>query len=297
VFQANSIPSIAPGSGTKPVRESSYARVKRNLEAANAASDATEYLTTAERKRFFVRRKPPSEYEQRQLSSFIAEDHELYEVADSLIDSGCYVAGGAVASMVIDEFDKAGDIDVFCEGMYEFKDAILRLSKIGYKADVIELNHCLDNPQDVKFLELKNPNYTRPVQMIKMVWYDDPYDIISSFDFTFVKFFIRNREIIYDRVGWEDLHEKRIVVTNSLFPVSMIRRIQKYCDRGFTMNDGNMDDIRTMLTIPAKVEQPIESALDTLLTGETTSLWSNPEYQHDYHHLDPLSLRRKWGKR
>jgi len=234
------------------------------------------------------------DYHDTPLERFMAPNHDLFKLSTVFSGIKCWIAGGSVASSLIGEYTKASDIDVFCASWIDFKNTIEQLKNHGFKVNENEFQHCLKNPSDVKFIEA-TPNTTsgctKIVQVIKMVWYDNIQQVLASFDLSCVKMGITSgSRLIWDKMGREDLNEKKLVVSNTMFPVSMVRRLKKYVKRGFTMYDGTLKDMRDELT-----DGRIKSSrmFDEILNS-TDSVWNNPEYREDYYRMTPESFSRKW---
>jgi len=230
--------------------------------------------------------------------------HELRDLAIALKNPTVWIAGGAVASSLLGEYGKAKDIDIFCGSYNSFLGTLTKLESMNFIVDPEHIKECKADPSRIKFIEAKpgpKCTQTKTVQVIKMVWYESVYDVLESFDMLHVKSAIwantddSKIQCAYHKDGLDLLRKRQIVISNTIFPVSMMRRIKKYVDRGFTMADGDIVDAVAELGHECDdTHVPLEIISSTVSLDENNR-WSNPEYKKDYYELEPYQFKHKWG--
>lgn len=154
-----------------------------------------------------------------------------------------YIFGGAVASAIINDFDRAKDIDVFFTDRHSFSNLPINIvtTTEGWCRDKDHWNAYLENPTKVKeitYYPFGANAIQKPVNCYKLVWYKNYEQIPKSFDFTFCKIGLANNALIYNAQHLDDLMNKKIVITGSLHTGAVLRRVVKYVKRGFTFEDG-----------------------------------------------------------
>lgn len=150
----------------------------------------------------------------------------LLEIANELPD-GAFIVGGAVLSLFLNNTDSK-DIDIaFCseKDFLEIANKILKQEGL-FKGYICTTTHedwmesqKPDSDKRLRFLQFTHKTLPT-IQLLKLVWYEDPFHIIDSFDFTIVQFALGKSEFVYNPLGIIDAHRKRIVMHRMQFPVS-----------------------------------------------------------------------------
>lgn len=130
-----------------------------------------------------------------------------------------WIAGGALRSFLVG--DKVKDLDIFSSDpesvLSKFKNS--ESFKLGHENDFIS-------------------NFYKDglcYQVIKKYKYNSPKETIDSFDFTIVCAAIGIDGIITDERFYIDNAQKRLVVKSLPKPLSTVKRMAKYCQRGYSM--------------------------------------------------------------
>jgi hypothetical protein len=186
------------------------------------------------------------------------------------LPSDVYLAGGSVASAIAGN-DLAKDIDLFFKDGHAFE-AMYKLLENppmeegawalrGYTA-----NHTLQeimNDKSLRYVQWKNTDPDkRPIQMIKMVWFEACSDVIDSFDFTVTQFCMTKDLLVFNPAGLMDLFAKRLSVHKMQFPATTLRRLIKYSNKGFTANPSILLEIATHIKNSAELKDPYLDAYD-----------------------------------
>lgn len=161
------------------------------------------------------------------------------------LPAGAIVAGGSVANAVMGE-DKASDIDIFFTSDEAFENTYKLLTNPpteedawavrGYSCKHTWEQLCAEGKQ-MRFVKFEHKDKDRlPIQLIKMVWFNEAEDVIDSFDFTVTQFAVFNETFVFNPMALMDLYKKRINVHKLQFPATALRRLIKYTNKGFYAN-------------------------------------------------------------
>lgn len=184
---------------------------------------------------------------------------------DSLLcclPDGALIAGGFMTAVMGENTD-AKDIDLFFTSEKAFKETVKRLVNPeeidgynkeehwafeGYSPDEdtqkaiiaaatneagLTAGEALSF-KSVRFLKFVH-SHRPPIQLIKLVWYDNAEHVIDSFDLTVAQFACdpKTSEIVLNPAAILDLARKRIVLHRMQFPASTMRRVIKYTNKGY----------------------------------------------------------------
>lgn len=178
----------------------------------------------------------------------------LYSIAKMLPDDVA-IAGGSVLSAISNA--DINDIDLWIctkdevKASNAFKSMYNLISNnpnndpflSGY-APNISLDDMLQSEatcRGVRFVHFNSDSPgLRPMQIIKMMWFEDEQHVIDCFDFTVTQFALTNKSFIFNPVSMFDVLNKRIVMHKSLAPSQMLRRVVKYAGKGYTVSHKQM---------------------------------------------------------
>jgi hypothetical protein len=145
-----------------------------------------------------------------------------------------FIAGGAIRRTLLNQNLNTGDFDFYfnSEDSLKFMEDMLKHRNFLFKKKsqyAIEYMGVLPGVDDAV-----------TVQLIHFKYFYKPEKIIKDFDFTVCQFVIDLGEgdgILYcgERSLW-DLGRKKLVLNNLERPISIMRRIHKYLDQGFTID-------------------------------------------------------------
>lgn len=207
--------------------------------------------------------------------SYLDERGIKNRLLDSLaccLPDGAVIAGGFMTS-VMGENKDAKDIDIFFTSEKAFKETVKYLMNpeeipnffkdehwafLDYKPDEATQKALIDaakkdegltqgealSLKNVRFLKFVHP-HRPPIQLIKLVWYDNAEHVIDSFDLTIAQFAcdVKTTEIVFNPASVFDLTRKRIVLHRMQFPASTLRRIIKYTNKGYYACPGSLSKI------------------------------------------------------
>jgi hypothetical protein len=180
-------------------------------------------------------------------------ENELFNSLYEYLPDGAIIAGGFMTSLM--QGDKqANDVDFFFTSAKAFKEtAELFLNPPadteawayqGYTLDPSTDTDLFDkNPGLVRFLKFVHPKRL-PVQLVKLVWYDNAEHVVDSFDFTVAQFAAdSNGDLVFNPLSIFDLARKKLVLHRIQFPASTLRRLIKYTNKGYYACPGSLEKI------------------------------------------------------
>jgi hypothetical protein len=186
------------------------------------------------------------------------------------LPSGTYIAGGSVAAAILGQ-DIASDIDMFFDSGHTFE-RMYNLLQVppshedawalrGYTTDVSLQDVRDDNT--IRFVKFTHKDPTRlPIQLIKLVWFENKSSVINSFDFTVTQFAMDNNGLTYDPLALIDLLKKTIVIHKSQYPVTTLRRLIKYSNKGFHVSPLTLLQVAEDIKNAVEVQDPNLSGYD-----------------------------------
>ena len=177
------------------------------------------------------------------LESDISDVDELWEVMKTL---GCYVAGGYWTSVFTNT--EVNDIDVY----FRSKESLEWCLKSAFsEAEVYDVPEEFEDLVNITSYGLRCIGYTdksimftmknsgQQVQLIHNKFYESAEDIFNTFDYTInmCAYDLKKDLIIMDDRFPIDVMARRLVVnTNTSFPIISQLRIDKYKQRGYSIN-------------------------------------------------------------
>ena len=134
----------------------------------------------------------------------------------------CWVAGGSLRDYFLNQH--IGDIDLFFPNEAEF-----RRARSFFTGSYV----VLENENCVKIIEQVGNN-TFSIDLVKK-FYNNPYHLINSFDFTVCCCAVDLLGIYYNTRYFTDLEKRKLVICALPYPLSTLRRLQKYTKKGFNI--------------------------------------------------------------
>lgn len=143
----------------------------------------------------------------------------------NLANDGIYLAGGSLRSI----FDKTSvdDYDFFFENPSIVSYAKKYLKEAGY--DLV-----FECTAGELFTYKKNDI---KVQLVCKRYYDNVLDLMYTFDFTVCHFALHNGNLFFTKNAIKAAREKRIEINSITYPIASLRRLQKYIQKGYTINN------------------------------------------------------------
>ena len=219
--------------------------------------DVKPFWNQGSRPRFLSRTE--TKYARAPLSSILEErglNNRLLESLITLLPKGAIIAGGFMTA-VMGETKDAHDIDIFFTSEEAFRQTFKLLMDsqnqeefddeswawTGYELDTDP--DALGSTETLRYVKFVPKDHTKrlPIQLIKLVWYDDPEHVIDSFDLTVAQFATDGTDIIMNPMAPIDLARKRLVLHRMQFPASTLRRVIKYTNKGFYACPGSLTKI------------------------------------------------------
>ena len=157
------------------------------------------------------------------------------------LPDGAVIAGGFALNVIIEE-KKSSDIDFFFLNEKAFDDTLaLFLSppedgRWAYNGYVLKEESMQKGSRYVMLTHDTLP----AVQLLRMVWYDNPEHVIDSFDFTIAQFAFDNKSFYFNGASMMDLARKRLILHRMQFPASTLRRLIKYASKGYYACPGSL---------------------------------------------------------
>ena len=176
------------------------------------------------------------------LESDISDVDELWEVMKTL---GCYVAGGYWTSIFTNT--EVNDIDVY----FRSKESLEWFLKSAFGEAEGESPEKYEDLVDIPSYGLRCIGYTdksimfttknsgQQVQLIHNKFYESAEDIFNTFDYTInmcAYDFKKDLIIMDDRFPIDVMARRLVVNTNTSFPIISQLRIDKYKQRGYSIN-------------------------------------------------------------
>lgn len=191
-------------------------------------------------------------------------NHDAVKSLLTVLPEGATIAGGAIAAGVVGE-NIAGDIDIFFDSGETFEKVFNMLldppdsedawAYRGYSTTVSLQD--VRNDKTIRFVKFTNSDPSRlPIQLIKMVWFSTKQDIIDSFDFTVTQFAMDTNEAVYNPLAMIDLFKKRIVVHKMQYPVTTLRRLIKYSNKGYYVSPMMLLKVAEEIKASAEMRDP-----------------------------------------
>lgn len=190
-----------------------------------------------------------------------------------ILPPGAFIAGGFVASMIRGPTQLPSDIDIFFSSAEAFRKTYDLISNPppgidaevfrGYKSNVgpEELSTMSQKLRLVKFVHTDPAKL--PIQLIKMVWYNDAEGVIDSFDFTVTQFVVDGTDLVFNPLSLIDLFKNRLVLHRYQYPVEMLYRIVKYAKKGYDISHLSMREMANGIR-ECKDMDPIDSTLSSM---------------------------------
>lgn len=190
----------------------------------------------------------------KQVEALTGEIDCLYEALKTL---GCYLAGGAITSMFTNK--EVNDLDIYFRSLDDLKVFLyLTFNQFheGHYGVREEDKHLLDNERYLeiepfdqhsllcigytkKSVMLRTKDSGQDIQLIHCDFYETPEDIFDTFDYTInmgVYDFRNDMFVLDDDFLVDNASRKLTVNPNTAFPIISQLRIDKYKQRGYTIN-------------------------------------------------------------
>lgn len=151
------------------------------------------------------------------------------------IDADFWIAGGALTSFM--SKDKIKDIDCFVSSRHNACKLVLELRR------KFEFKHYLITKEAIKGTAVVNGGRLA-IDVVKRS-FDSPKETIEGFDFTVCCMSVDRENLYYHKNVAFDILRKKLVVNNLPFPVSSVRRMNKYIKKGYSACNGTIMEVLT----------------------------------------------------
>lgn len=183
------------------------------------------------------------------MTTNIFSNRDLYEkvkpIFQLLADLNCWIAGGAIRDLCKEGLINT-DIDVFFSNPTAVEQAHAKLHEVvGSHLD-------LENERVYKW----NVPKIGKIDIVRIP-FTNPQACIDRFDFTVCSAAVDHQGTFYcHRRFFQDLEAMALVVNQLPFPLSSMRRMQKYIQKGYTICQGGILEIaRAIQKIDLEKEQ------------------------------------------
>jgi hypothetical protein len=156
---------------------------------------------------------------------------------------GAFIAGGFITSILRGGDQQPGDIDIFFSGGEAFAQTYELFLNPPQDPKAwafreyepsLSMDKIVKDGGNIKLVKMKPLNQAKlPVQLIKMVWYDNAEHVIDSFDFTVCQFCIDGEYLVFNPVAMMDLFKNCLVSHRHQYPADSLYRLIKYTKKGF----------------------------------------------------------------
>lgn len=173
---------------------------------------------------------------------------EVERIWESVKHEGVWLGGGAIRRTLIGmSFDS--DFDFFFRDSETFesweKSLPKSLTKTRETAHHTEYRGAVEG-SDIPVV----------VQAIKFKYYNNPSEVIDSFDYTITQFVYDGQNLWTTPEALWDLGRRRLALHKVTYPVATMRRMLKYSNQGFTACSGCMQELFVLtMNDPAALSQ------------------------------------------
>ena len=161
--------------------------------------------------------------------------HYFSKIILSKLDCYCWVAGGAITSFMSGQ--KIKDIDLFFNSRNEAAKAVIQLRKQFKFKLLFATDKAIKGIAEIQGRKVK-------IDIVKTL-FPNPIACINEFDFTVCCFAVSKTKFFYHPNAPFDILRKKLVINNLPFPVSTVRRMNKYIKRGYSACNGTIMEILT----------------------------------------------------
>lgn len=190
-------------------------------------------------------------------AAYLVEEFiNILEYLPSVSKEGPWIAGGALRSLVANE-DHVSDYDFF----FKDKEQLEMFRSIMESSASIKIlskksnDHC-----DTYSIVIPNKEYNKfEVQLVHISYYESPQLLLDSFDYTICQFAYDGDSFFTGEFSILDLMRRRLAVNVITYPVSSVRRMIKYTNKGFLACSGCITEVLKKVAV-----DPM--SLDTTIT-------------------------------
>lgn len=183
------------------------------------------------------------------------------------LPTGAYIAGGFVAQLIRGSKDqKPSDIDIFFNSGDSFAQAYKLFTSPpegdggvfhGYTTETRPQDLVGQSSRTVRLVKFTNEDPEKlPVQLIKMVWYDNAEAVIDSFDFTTCQFAIDGDQFVFNPIAMVDLYRGKLIMHRYQYPAETLYRVIKYVKKGYSASPSSLFDIAKGIRECAEMDPP-----------------------------------------
>ena len=139
----------------------------------------------------------------------------------------CCVAGGAVRDYFSIGYPTS-DIDIFFPSETDYLVADTKFTAKNYPV--------LSDTDSAKMFKVDK----QKIHLIKKHYYQTPEEIIADFDFTVCCAVVTREKVVHHESFFIDLARKHLQINNPKYPLNVLKRMQKFIQRGYWMCNGSM---------------------------------------------------------
>lgn len=143
-----------------------------------------------------------------------------------------WLAGGALRRLITKQDFLSGDFDFFFKSEQQRKNFEGQLIAQGF-----ELKRSTKHAHEFHYQNFED-NKTLKVQSIFFKYYDNPEEIINSFDYTLCQLVYDGEQLYCGDYALWDIARKKLVINKITFATASVRRMIKYALQGYTVCGG-----------------------------------------------------------
>lgn len=190
-------------------------------------------------------------------AAYLVEEFlNILEYLPSVSKEGPWIAGGAMRSLVANE-EHVSDYDFFFKDKEQME---LFRSNLEASTAINILKKKSNDHCDTYSIVIPYKEYNKfEVQLVHISYYDSPQLLLDSFDYTICQFAYDGESLFTGEFSILDLMRRRLAVNTITYPVSSVRRMIKYTNKGFTACAGCITEVLKKVALDP-------NSLDTTIT-------------------------------
>ena len=169
------------------------------------------------------------------------EDHEPVTIINPNMETGPWIAGGAVLRWYQGQPVDESDIDVFCANAKQAADVINAVKSQGQYSVKFESENAVTLSLWSK--EQGSAKLPWTIQIITRRYFASMRDVLDNFDITVCQIGTTGEEYILGKTTAKDIREKNLRFNRPLQP-DALKRLVKYWTYGYRPVDGLLEDIQ-----------------------------------------------------
>jgi hypothetical protein len=155
-------------------------------------------------------------------------DEELVKIIDPCMETGPWIAGGAVLNWYLSESLGESDVDVFFHDIAQFDKCFANI--MSKNSDLV---YSTENAVTIH-VRLKGDGCMKRVQLIRKDWFKNAKDVIDRFDFTVCQLVTDGYTLVLGEKTAEHIQTKTLDLVRTPPHPDIVKRLIKYVTYGYT---------------------------------------------------------------